>query len=255
MTLPTVGLVGLGTVGRHVARRAREAGFARIAFACVRDAAKAREMPQDAAVFSDPARVAEFDVDLVVEAATPEAMIAIAEPVLARRDLLAFTLTPLADAAFAERIARVCAAARTRLLVPHGAILGLDGILDGRRVLGSVTITTTKGPKSLGLPPGTDGVVFDGPAREACRRFPRNVNVHAAVALCGLGFDATRSVIVADRTSTTNRHDIAVKGEGLDWTLSLASPSLGGVTGAYTPESAAATVERLLARSCGVVLA
>lgn len=28
--------------------------------------------------------------------------------------------------------------------IPHGAILGLDGVFDGRKVLQKVTITTTK---------------------------------------------------------------------------------------------------------------
>ena len=33
---------------------------------------------------------------------------------------------------------------------PHGAILGLDGIFDGRDVLKEVSVETIKNPKSLG---------------------------------------------------------------------------------------------------------
>ena len=85
-----------------------------------------------------------------------------------------------------------------KIYIPHGAVLGYDGIFDGREVLEEVCITTTKKPANLGSSVTEKTVLFEGSTREACKKFPRNVNVHAGIAIAGLGFDKTRSRIVAD---------------------------------------------------------
>ena len=55
--------------------------------------------------------------------------------------------------------------------------------------------------------------VFCGTAREACRGFPSNLNVSAAVSLAGIGPDRTMVRIVADPELSRNCHDITVEGE------------------------------------------
>ena len=55
--------------------------------------------------------------------------------------------------------------------------------------------------------------VFFGPAREACRGFPSNLNVSAAVSLAGIGPDRTMVRIIADPELSRNCHDITVEGE------------------------------------------
>ena len=113
-----------------------------------------------------------------------------------------------------------------KLYVPSGAIAGLDGIKSavmGR--IAHVTHTTRKPPAGLeGAPYLVErGVsltglqqereVFSGSAREACRGFPANVNVTAAVSLAGIGPDQTRVRIVAVPGLPRNCHDIDVEGE------------------------------------------
>ena len=98
-------------------------------------------------------------------------------------------------------------------------------IMTRRPVIGLIG-TTTKSPKSLGLDPAKfhePVVVFSGTTREACAAFPRNVNVHAAVALAGIGFDRTRSRIVADPSVSTNAHVISVTGEGIEFELRISA--------------------------------
>ena len=56
--------------------------------------------------------------------------------------------------------------------------------------------------------------MFSGSAREACRGFPANVNVMAAVSLAGIGPDQTRArIILAVPGLARNCHDIDVEGE------------------------------------------
>ena len=55
--------------------------------------------------------------------------------------------------------------------------------------------------------------LFHGSAREACRGFPANLNVSAAVSLAGIGPDQTQVKIVAVPGLERNCHDIEVKGE------------------------------------------
>jgi len=247
--------VGCGTIGSRIARKIRDEGLAEIAFVCDLDPARARAAAPGSEILTNLALVRERPVDLVIEAANAEVVRAIALDVLERSDFLPFTLTALQDDAFREAVRARCREAGTRLIVPHGGVLGLDGIYDGRSVIQAVTFKTTKHPKNLGLDPDRAGVVYDGPTRGACLQLPRNVNVHAAFALMGVGFDRQRSIVVADPGSREMRHEITVTGPGIEWRLSITSMPTGEVTGSYTPESAASTVARVLGGTYDIVLA
>src|SRR5438477_90936 len=56
-------------------------------------------------------------------------------------------------------------------------------------------------------------LIFEGPATEACRAFPANVNVVAALSLAGIGPEKTRIKIFASPERPLNRHRISVEGE------------------------------------------
>jgi aspartate dehydrogenase len=187
-------------------------------------------------------------VDLVIEAAVPEVIRTFGARILRQSDLCAFSCTALADPVVSEKMAEAAGASGHQFHIPHGALLALDGLADGRGAIDSVTITTTKSGCSLGADPKASGVLFEGSAREACGRFPRNVNVHASVALAGIGFDRTQSRIVAVPGQETMEHLIEVRGPGLSWNVSVSSRSLGGVTGSYTPLSAVGSIRRILDR-------
>ncbi len=113
-----------------------------------------------------------------------------------------------------------------RLLAPSGAIAGLDGIKSAcSGNVDRVTMTSRKPPRAIEGAPylvehgiSLDGLqqeteVFAGSAREACRGFPANLNVSAAVSLAGIGPDKTQVRIVAVPGLERNCHDIEVEGE------------------------------------------
>jgi aspartate dehydrogenase len=64
-------------------------------------------------------------------------------------------------------------------------------------------------------------VIFEGSAREACRGFPANVNISAALSLAGIGAERTRIRIIAVPGGTRNVHDIEVEGEFGRFTIHL----------------------------------
>ena len=56
-------------------------------------------------------------------------------------------------------------------------------------------------------------VIYEGPAQEAVRLFPENVNVAAAISLSGLGADRTLTQVVADPTLDRNVHEVSAHGD------------------------------------------
>ena len=55
-------------------------------------------------------------------------------------------------------------------------------------------------------------MLYDGPVREGARLYPQNVNISAAVALAGLGFDRTQLKIVADSRDVPHIVELDVRG-------------------------------------------
>lgn len=184
--------------------------------------------------------------DLVIECATADVLKDTAEKILESADLLSFSVTAFSDEDFQKKTESLCEKNRKRIYFPHGAILGLDGIFDGRDIISEVSVTTTKNPKSLARNDEDYTVLYEGPTRKACELYPRNVNVHAEIALAGIGFDRTVSKIISDPSVHTNTHIIKIKGEGIDFEIKVSSFSTGGVTGVYTPLSACGSLDRLL---------
>ncbi len=236
-----IGFLGCGKIGRAILKHALETGH-EIAF--VQDSLFREEVDFPVIERADPAVYAR--ADLVVECATAAALKENFDALIATSDLLTFSLTAFSDDDFLSRARAGILASGHRVFIPHGAILGLDGIADARPIMSAASITTTKSPKSLGLSLTERTVVYEGSTRGACQAFPRNVNVHAAVALAGLGFDRTTSLIIADPSVSTNAHVIAVDGEGIHFEIHVSSFTTGGVTGVYTPLSACGSLDRVL---------
>jgi len=191
--------------------------------------------------FTDPARLPEATPDVIVEAASPVVVRTASEAWLAAGcDVLVMSVGALADEALLGRLDAAARSSGRAVLVPSGAIGGLDAIRAARLGgLDAVELRTTKAPRALAGAPGIaaagidldliDGpmVVFEGTAREAVVAFPANLNVVAALSLAGIGPDRTRVVLVADPAETRNVHEIRASGafgELRLWFANLPSP-------------------------------
>lgn len=185
-------------------------------------------------------------LDLVVECATAEVVAENLTEVLSCCSFMPFSMTAFQDDELVRQAREMTEEYGTNVFLPHGAILGLDGIFDGRETLTEVTVETIKNPKSLGRDDQEITVLYEGPTREATKLYPRNVNVHAAIALAGIGFDRTCSKIISDPAVNTNTHLIHLVGSGIDFTIRVSSFSEGGVSGKYVPLSACGSLDRVL---------
>src|SRR5690606_7116594 len=91
------------------------------------------------------------------------------------------------------------------LYLPSGAIGGLDFIqnINAASLLKEVTIETRKPAHTLVEETLTEEkIVFKGPATEAIKKYPKNVNVSIALSLAGVGLQKTKVVLVADPDAT-----------------------------------------------------
>lgn len=249
-----IGIIGAGTIARAIIDDVQKSGLAEIGYVLTSGSIRTRsiDLPGTMWLIDQDEALAQ-SVDLVIEATVPEVLVRMAPSILKHSDLCGFSCTALADPELEATVRSAALKSGRRFYVPHGAVLGLDGLADGRAVFEDVTITTTKSGKSFGLDRDASGVIFDGVTRDACRRFPRNVNVHAAIALAGIGLDRTKSRIIAVPDQTSMQHRIQVSGPGLTWDINITSHSLGGVSGSYTPISAAGSVRRLIERQAIVM--
>jgi aspartate dehydrogenase len=257
----TVALAGLGAIGLPLARALDQGidGLKLIAVA-TRDLVKARAR---LAGFRDAPALVDFvtlaDADIVVEA-TPAALFErVAIPAIEAGRIF----VPCSVGALLPRMHLVKRAARTgaRIVVPTGALLGLDAVraaAEGR--IDSITIETRKPPSGLAGAPylekhGIDVMdvtmplrVFAGNARDAAAGFPANVNVAAALALAGIGPVRTKVEIWADPGLTRNVHIIRVEAEAASFTMRIENvPSDDNPkTGKITPLSVLACLRGLV---------
>jgi aspartate dehydrogenase len=241
-----VGVVGLGVIGRAVCRALADGipGL-RLAGVVVRDRPKAERF-----LHGLPVAIPLLDLDdlvaasdIVVEASTQAHLADIAPRTLgAGKDLVVLSCGGLLGRADWIALAEAKGA---RIHVPSGAIAGLDGI-KGACVgaIGAVTMETRKPPQGLAGAPwivergiDLDGIreetlIFEGPATAACRAFPANVNVLAALSLAGIGPERTTIRIFATPGLTRNTHRVTATGEFGSLTLEIANvPSENPRTG------------------------
>jgi aspartate dehydrogenase len=138
-------------------------------------------------------------------------------------DCVVASIGTLADRVTERALTEAAAQGGSRLILPAGAVGGLDLIAAAR--FGGLSRVTYQSRKPPGAWRGTPAEAvldlsavrepvrfFQGTARDAALAYPQNANVAAAVALAGLGFDATDVELWAVPDIAENRHAIDVQG-------------------------------------------
>lgn len=202
-----VGIIGFGYIGRHAAQailHQPELGL-ELAFVHARRPEQLMELPAACRARS-LGNIENFDAQLIVECAHPEISRRHGVDFLRHADYLPLSVNALGDASLEAKLVEAAHHHGHRLLIPHGALIGLDNLVEGRGNWIEATITFRKHPDNIdfsdsGIDPRdikAARVIYDGPVRGITSLFPRNVNTMATFALATIGMDQCRAVLVAD---------------------------------------------------------
>ncbi|MBY5825862.1 aspartate dehydrogenase [Rhizobium leguminosarum] len=189
-------------------------------------------------LFHDVSELIDWGPSLVVECASHEAVRTFV-PTLLRNgiDTIIVSVGSLGDKMLLDILELAATQGRSRLTAVSGAIGGLDVLRSARNAgLRSVAYTGTKSPNAWMGTPAEDTVdlasltestvIFEGNAEQSARLYPKNANVTAAVALAGIGFEATGVVLIADPNVTTNRHRVQAEGAFGSFSIELQNEPL-----------------------------
>jgi len=225
-----LGLIGCGSIGGAVAMAlARQAApeIELIGLADPVNPAAAKRVGTEAQclICPDIASLIDLGLDLVLEAASPDAVRAYGGCVFdGGAHLMMISVGALADADFLEELIGHARRKGRRLLVPSGAIGGVD-VIKAAAIGGleECRLTTTKPPDSLNSVYVRERridlanirhatLIFEGTALEAVRHFPKNLNVAVTIGLAGLGLQRTAVRLIADPETKHNTHEVFVRG-------------------------------------------
>ncbi|MFK7944955.1 MAG: aspartate dehydrogenase [Paracoccaceae bacterium] len=259
-----VAICGLGAVGLRVARALDEGEIPGMTLAAVAASSPESATAKVAGLKAVPLACAAEELakhaDIIVEGAPKPVFLPLAKSVIEAGKVF----MPLSCAQLLENMELVDRAAETgaRIIVPTGAIIGLDTIRAmAVGEIHEVTLETRKPPRGLEGAPHlvkndipVDGLteakmVFKGTARQAAIGFPANVNVAAALALAGVGPDKTMVEVWADPGVDRNHQSVRVRSDSGEAEMQIRNiPSEENPrTGKITALSTIACLQRLTA--------
>ena len=253
-----IGIIGCGAIGRDLCGRLVREGHRTVLL--LRAGSTSRERAPPAVPVVDTVKaLIELHPQLVVEAAGQAVLDQIAEPILrAGIPLIAASSGALGDPRLFSRLEAAAKESGTRLIVPAGALGGLDYLAALRGESNAAVRYTSRKPPAAwqaeltvaGHDPArltSEIVLFEGAPAEAARLYPRNLNAGLTVALAFAPANVTVRVI-ADPAVSLNTHEIeADSGLGTAFMRFANRPSPDNPkTSALTAASLAAAVRRLL---------
>lgn len=223
------GLIGVGDVAQTILRFAGRDSVDSVQCTSV----LVRSMPMNEPakdlvgshrVACDIAELLDPGMDVVLDCAGHTALSDYGEAILANgSNLLSASSGALADQGLLDRLRAAAREYGKKLIVPAGAIAGIDGLAAARHA--GLTKVEYQGCKPALAWRGTKAeniidlgnldapyTFYRGSAREAALLYPKNANVCATVALAGIGFDDTQVSLVADPHGVENIHRLSFEG-------------------------------------------
>jgi aspartate dehydrogenase len=231
MNVRHVGLIGCGTIGRHLAQSIDSGSVPNAVLTSLFDMKRENaeslrvSLEKGCKVCSEFEEFLNSGIDLVVEAASQDAVMKFSKEVVSSgKDIMIMSVGALADSDAYAELVKIAAPSGASIFIPTGAIAGIDAIRSVRHLIQEVVLRTTKSPLALagarffserGMKPETikkKQVIYRGHVAEAVRLFPANVNVAAVLSIAGAGPEKTQVEVVADPDATTNKHEIEARG-------------------------------------------
>lgn len=210
-----VGIIGCGAIANIITTSiAQEESDIKLAYFFDKDIERAENL----ATLAGGVAVLNFDdmldkVDLILECAAPISVKEYAPKVLSHGlDMIVMSIGAFMDTEFYTEVLKIAKENNSKIHLPSGAIVGLDGIKAVAKFgLKEVNLVTRKSPKSLGKDIDTEEILFEGKASEAVKEFPLNINVAATISMaCNKDIDVK---IIVDPKVDRNVHEITAKGD------------------------------------------
>ena len=210
-----LGILGCGTIANLIVNNiSSENNGITIKYFYDRDIEKAENL----AALANGIAVLDLDemianVDLILEAASQSSVENHGLKILKNgKDLIVMSIGALMDEKLRNKMEKVANENNSKIFVPSGAIVGLDGIKAASvGKIDKITLTTKKSPKSLGKKVDKEEILFEGKASEAVKIFPLNINVAATLSIVG-NIDIDVKIIV-DPEVDRNVHEVLVQGD------------------------------------------
>jgi len=216
-----VGVVGCGAIGSRIARSLSK----ELKDTCVLsalydiDLEKAKKLSEGIRQekvfkksFVDLLKTCDFVIEAVNAADT---YTIIRQALLSKKNVLAMSVGKLLNR---KDLFSLAQKNKRTLLIPSGAVAGIDAIKAASLVkITSITLTTRKPPSGLSDSSvgnvASETIVFEGDVDKAVELFPKNINVAATIALaCGVKDKMTVRIVTSPEYKT-NSHEIEMIGD------------------------------------------
>lgn len=209
-----IGLMGVGAIGQYLLKNIENSNKMTVTSVFVRNIEKYKHLEETFHVklFTDIHEFLKSDIDIVVEATNIETVEQYFRTIIKEKNMMSISIGAFSDAALLETAREPDS---HKLYLPSGGIGGLD-LVQNARALGnidSLTLTTRKPAASLTDESLTEEkVIFEGSAKDAIEKYPKNMNISIILSVAGIGTEDTKVVLVADPTIDKNIHNIEVVG-------------------------------------------
>ncbi|MFQ6051605.1 MAG: aspartate dehydrogenase [Candidatus Hydrothermarchaeota archaeon] len=239
-----IGILGCGAIGSYVAKRlANKASLYLFDRNFDKSETLAKETGARAVKFDE---LVEEELDIVIEAASQKAVKELAPIILQKHDLLVCSTGALMDSDLFNKLKKISEKSNTKILIPSGAMVGIDGLNAIKDGVESVSLITRKPAKHFGLEKET--IIFEGNVEEAVKRFPKEINIAATISLA---LDKKIKVkIIVDPNIEKNIHSLRAMGNFGEIEIKVESNPLkeNPKTSELAPLSVVATIEKMISK-------
>jgi aspartate dehydrogenase len=205
--LKRVGIIGCGAIGNiileAIANRTIECDEVILFDGQIERAQKlANSQKANTTVVNSVDKMIQLKPLVIVEAASQQAVRQYAKKILAEEiELIIMSVGALLDLNLSS----------TKLHITSGAIGGIDAISSAALAgIEQATLTTRKNPEALEMNNQKEELVFEGKPNDAVKRFPKEMNVAATLALAAQP-EKVNVRLISDPHVTRNVHEIKVK--------------------------------------------
>lgn len=203
-----VGVIGCGAIANIIMNHIQPKDNIEFKYFFDKDTEKAEELSKKTnGILCENLSEMLNDVDLVLEAASQEFLKQYGVEIVKHANLMNMSIGALMDKKFRKEMIETSKNNHTNIYAPSGAVIGVDGLKAACiGEISSLTLTTRKSPKSLGIETDKCETLFKGKASEAVVKYPKNMNVAATLSLsCKRDIDVE---VIVDPNVDRNIHEV-----------------------------------------------